>query len=308
MKVCNILSPESYCCDIKSTTTLGNFDGVHIGHRHIIKKVISSARKNGEQSAVVTFDRHPAYVLNPEHAPKLLTTLDEKMVLIESLGIDTVYIITFTRQVSEMGSEEFIRRYLINCLGMSHFIVGYDHGFGRKREGSPKNIQNLADRHHFTLEIQTPVTYDGSKIRTQILEGDVHGAAAFLGRDYSFPGIVISGYGLGKRIGIPTANIKSKNDEKIIPCSGVYAGWIEFDNHKRDAVISLGPQPTFNRNEEVTEVHIPGFSDDLYQKEVTVGFTRRLRNIEKFDSEQELVQQIRKDIEHLKQFITLQIS
>lgn len=310
MKICRGVSPADTCCGLKTTVTLGTFDGVHIGHRYILNKVISNAEHSGEQSAVITFNRHPYEVLKPESTPKLLTTLDEKIALFEAIGINIVYIIEFTRKISEMNPEQFISRYLVDCLGMSHFIVGYDHGFGKGRKGSSEVLQKFAMKYDFTLEIQSPVEYNGiivnsSTIRNYLLMGKTDAASDLLGTDYSFRGNVISGYGLGKKIGIPTANITLIDQEKIVPLSGVYAGWIEFIDQKREALIHLGSRPTVNRNEEGIEVHIPDFTGDLYGKEVRVGFKRRLRNIKQFESEQALVQQIKKDIEVLNQLILL---
>lgn len=306
MKVYKNISPSDSYCELKTTVTLGTFDGVHIGHRHILKKVISNAEQSGEQSAVVTFDRHPNSVLKPESSPKLLTTPDEKIALFENLGIDIVLVITFTKQISEMSAEQFIKKYLIDSLGMNHFIAGYDHGFGKNRRGSSDTLEELAQKYNFTLEIQKPLSYNGiiinsSTIRTNLIKGKIDAASELLGTDYSFRGDVITGHGTGRKIGVPTANIAIKDPEKIIPLSGVYVGWLKFEGEKKEAVISLGSRPTFDREEDTIEVHVPRFTGDLYGKEVNVGFSRRLRNIVKFDSEQELIRQIKKDIEMMNQ-------
>lgn len=305
MKVYKNFIPSNSYCGFTTTVTLGTFDGVHIGHRNILRKVISNAELSGEQAVVVTFDRHPTSILKPEYSPKLLTNLDEKLALFENIGINITFVISFTKDISEISAEQFIKKYLIDCLRMNHFIVGYDHRFGKERKGSSATLQELSRKYNFTLEIQKPLTYEGmtvksSTIRTHLLEGKVEVASVLLGKDYSLSGYVVAGHGLGKKIGIPTANISAKDTGKIIPLSGVYAGWIEFDDKKREAVLSIGSQPTFNRKDETIEAHIPEFKGDLYRKEVIVSFRRRLRNIEKFKSEQALVQQIRKDVEVLK--------
>ena len=297
-------------CGFKTTVTLGTFDGVHIGHREILKKVIDRAEQSGEQSSVVTFDRHPSTVLKPDLSPNLLSTLDEKLSLFETIGIDITFVISFTKQIAEMNAEQFMKEYLITCLGMSHFIVGYDHGFGKERKGTSDILRELAHKYNFILEILKPVTYNGmvvnsSIIRSYLSEGKVDSASVLLGTDYSLRGYVISGHGLGRKIGIPTANIMINDPKKIIPLSGVYAGWLEFEGTKRESVLCLGSRPTFNREEEAIEVHIPEFGGNLYGKEVKVGFSQRLRDIEKFESQQALVQQIKKDIETLKQLVLL---
>ena len=144
MKVYRYFSPTEKCKGLKTTITLGTFDGVHIGHRYILDKVISNAEKSEEQSAVITFDRHPSSVLKPGSTPQLLTTLDEKLTLFENLGIDLVFILMFTKQFSEMSPEYFIKNYLVDCMGMSHFVVGYDHSFGKEKSGSIEIFKELA--------------------------------------------------------------------------------------------------------------------------------------------------------------------
>ena len=310
MKICNNVSPAESCCGLETTATLGTFDGVHIGHRHILHRVISHAIETGKQSAVITFDRHPASVLHPENSPKILTTLDEKLAVFETLGIDVVYVLTFTKQIADMTAEQFIVKYLLDCLGMSCFIVGYDHGFGKERKGSTDSLRELTHKYNFTLEIQQPVTYNGmivnsSAIRIIIADGKVDMASELLGNDYSFDGSVVPGLGYGKEIGYPTANIKLSNQEKIVPADGVYTGWMRHGAEKMDAVISIGPRPTFNCDETAIEVHVPDFDGDIYDAEVSVGFRQRLRDIEKFDSKEELIEQIKKDIEMLNQHIPL---
>jgi len=305
MKVYNIIEPSHISDGLKTTLTVGTFDGIHIGHQIILKKVAVNAKKTGEQSAVLTFDCHPAEILKPGSAPKLLTTLNEKLSLIDNSGIDITFVVSFTREMSEMSAEQFTKKYLIDCLGMSHFILGYDHHFGKERNGTSDILMGLSKKYSFSFETQKPVTYNGmivksSTIRAHLLEGNVNAASVLLGKDYSFRGYVIAGYGRGMKIGVPTANISFTDPEKIIPLSGVYAGWIEFNGHKREAVLSLGSRPTFNINDETIEAHILEFNGDLYKKEVRVGFTRRLRNIEKFKSEEALIRQIKKDIEVIK--------
>jgi len=310
MKICRNISPVDTCCSLKTTVTLGTFDGVHIGHRYILGKVIAHAEKSGAESAVATFDRHPASVIDPAGTPPLLTTLDEKLGIFEKIGIDLVYVITFTEEMSRLTAERFVKEYLLDSLGMSHFIVGYDHGFGKDRRGSSKVLNELARKYDFTLEIQNPVIHDGiivnsSTIRTNIKEGRVDLASELLGEDYSFRGKVVRGHGIGKKLGVPTANIAPLDAEKIIPSEGVYAGWIRVGKESRHALICIGTRPTFDDYRVSIEVHIPDYDETLYGKAVRIGFTRRLRNIEKFDSPDALVRQIRRDIEMLKQPIPL---
>ena len=310
MKVCTGITPSGFCCGVKTTATLGTFDGIHRGHRCILEKVVENARNNGEQSAVVTFDRHPASVLFPERVPGILTTADEKLSLFDEIGIDYVFVITFSPEVADMRPETFIAEYLVGCLGMSHFIVGYDHGFGKNRQGSAKILETLSGVYGFTVEIQDPVSLDGivvnsSTIRRLILKGHVDKAGAMLARDYALEGTVVTGHGLGKKIGIPTTNVLPTHPEKILPMNGVYTGWIATEESKREAVISIGPRLTFDGTEVSIEAHIPDYSGDLYGETIRIGFSRRLRNIVKFDSAESLVEQIKKDIDAMNQLITL---
>ncbi|MFC1529012.1 bifunctional riboflavin kinase/FAD synthetase [Candidatus Latescibacterota bacterium] len=305
MKVYRDFAPTEQCNDINTTITLGTFDGVHIGHQFILDKVISNTKKSKELSAVVTFDRHPASVLKSGSSPKLLTTLDEKLTLFESIGIDLVYILSFTKQFSEISPEHFVKNYLVDCMGMSHFVVGYDHSFGKKRSGSINTFEKLAKKYNFTLEIQKPVACNGitvksSTIRTKLLDGNVDVASVLLGKDYSFRGSVVKGHGIGKKIGVPTANIAVLDHEKIIPSYGVFAGWLKFENQHKEVVLSIGTSPTFSKTDETIEAHILDFEGDLYGMEVRIGFIRKLRNIQNFGTEQALVNQIKKDIEEVK--------
>ncbi|MFC1490797.1 bifunctional riboflavin kinase/FAD synthetase [Candidatus Latescibacterota bacterium] len=302
MEIYKEFKPGVANCGFKTVVTLGAFDGVHLGHRKIIDKVIESSKKLGLQAAVLTFERHPVSVLNPKYSPKLLSTQDEKLEKLKKIGIDAVFVLKFSKSIADMTAEQFITDYLINCLGMKHFIIGYDHKLGKDGVASSEILQEFAIKHNFELEIIQPIRKDGilvksSVIRKHISEGNVSIASLLLGENYSFSGKVVEGQGIGKILGYPTANISPLSVEKIIPAHGVYGGWIEIDSEKKDAVISLGPNPTFNNSVESIEIHIPDFKGNLYGKTVRAGFVRKLRNIEKFKSKEELTSQIKNDIE-----------
>jgi riboflavin kinase / FMN adenylyltransferase len=307
MKIYRNFTPSQPYCGIRSTVTLGTFDGVHIGHRQILHRVVENASKTGEKGVVVTFDRHPISVINPEVSPGMLTTLEEKLDLFAEAGIDCTYILTFTLQIAKMSAELFIKEYFIDCLGMTCFIVGYDHGFGKDRKASTKELREYSHHLNFNLEIVKPVTHFGtivksSTIRARILEGNVLAASKLLGRNYSFSGKVVHGQGIGKKIGFRTANLQKEDPEKILPPAGVYSGWVKLEGKKLLAVISIGPRPTFNSTEEVIEAHIPEFEGDLYGQCLQVGFLDFQRGIQKFDSADSLVKQIKKDIEISKKY------
>jgi len=309
MEVYKDFKPAPKNCGFKTVATLGTFDGVHIGHRHILNQVIIKAEQTGVKAVVLTFDHHPFSVIKPDFSPGLLTTLDEKLAIFEKIGIDITFVLTFTNHIANMIAEQFIKEYLIDCLGMSYFIIGYDHRLGKDKAASSDKLQEHAQKLNFNIEIIQPIKREGiiinsSNIRNHVLQGRVDLASVLLGSDYSFLGQVVEGRGIGKKIGFPTANIVPENPGKIIPANGVYAGWIEIEQKKRDAVITIGPKPTFNLNEELIEIHIPDFKADIYRKILRIGFVRKLRNIEKFESKQALIQQIKNDINNSKHFTT----
>jgi riboflavin kinase/FMN adenylyltransferase len=298
------------CSEKKTAVTLGTFDGIHIGHIEILKELMRRADKSGEIATVVTFDRHPNAVLRPDQRTGLITSLDEKVDIFENIGLGMLCVISFTKYISEMRAEEFISKYLLNCLKMNYLIVGYDHGFGKQRSGSLELLENYAGRNNFTLQIQKPVIANGmivksSVIREYLSQGDIESVSIFLGRDYNLRGKVVKGRGVGNKIGIPTANIDITDREKIIPKNGVYAGWAEVKGKKIDAVVSIGPTPTFSREEEILEVHLFDWDGDIYGEMVNIGFVRRIRDIIKFASGKELSGAIQNDIELSKQFISL---
>lgn len=310
MNICTGIPQKGMCCGSSTTATLGTFDGVHLAHRHILEKVLERARKTDTRSAVITFDRHPAAVLHPELAPKLLTTLDEKLTLFEEIGIDTVYVIPFTKETASMNPEKFIAGFLVDCLGIRYFIVGYDHGFGKDRGGSADMLEKMAAEFGFTLEIQPPIRIhdhiiNSSEIRRLIADGDLKRANSFLGRVYSIEGNVVHGQGIGSKLGIPTANVDPVNADKILPRHGVYAGLITIADKQFDAVVNVGPRPTFNNDEVSIEAHIPGYSGSLYEKTLRLGFSHRIRDIRTFATKEDLVDQIKNDIETMKQKIPL---
>jgi len=244
--------------------------------------------------------------------PGLLSTIDEKLDIFENMGIDRTFIIRFTEETASITAEDFIRNYLSDCFGMRYFIVGYDHRFGRDRGISPEELRMYGEKLGFDVEIMGPVSLNGfvvksSTIRSLVRGGDVRNVSALLGNDYSIQGTVLHGAGDGKSIGIPTANLLPENADKIIPANGVYAGWAECEGVVRPGVISVGPRPTFNKPGESIEIHIPGYSGDLYGKRMRIGFISRLRGIVKFDSSDALVRQIQKDIEDSRRFNALSL-
>lgn len=304
MKVYTDFGPEDAACIGDSTITLGTFDGVHLGHRRILEDVRNYARAAGTRSVVVTFERHPLTVVEPASAPRLLTTLAEKTELVEQAGIDDMVVIRFTPQFARLSAEDFVRDHLVGCLAVRHMVVGYDHHFGRGAGGSHASLAELSARYGFTVTVTEPVRHNNevvksSLIRDLIAVGSVREAAEMLGRTYSCRGTVVREEGLGSRIGFPTANIRIDDPDKLLPADGVYSGWASFGKNRLPAVMSIGGRPTFNRTASALEVHIPGFTGDLYGIDMIVGFTSRIRDIIEFSDADELVRQIAQDVEKL---------
>ena len=254
---------------------------------------------------------HPLSVLKPGFSPKLLSTLDEKLAVFEKIGIDIACIISFTKEIAGLSARNFIEDYLLKRFNMGTLIVGYDHGFGSKDGKSRESFHDLSRLLNFSLKIVGPVKYDGiivksSKIRTLIAAGDVEFASRLLETDYSLKGIVVEGNRLGKKIGIPTANIEPENKEKIVPSGGVYAGWAEHEGKRINAVVHIGPRPTFDIEKETIEAHLLEFSENLYGKKIRLGFIRKLRDILRFGTLDELTNQIKNDIETTKKIFEQQ--
>ena len=310
MKILRDYRTSSDLKNLKTTITLGTFDGVHIGHKRVLEEVKAESKRRGEQALVVTFDRHPLSVLKPGFSPRLLSTLDEKLISFEKIGIDITCVLSFSKHIAGLTAEEFIRDYLIGHFGLSTLIAGYDNSFGKKTENQ-EPLTELAQRLQFSLKVVAPEKKGGmivksSAVRALLTEGNVEAASGLLGRNYSLQGRVIQGNKLGKKLGIPTANIEPEHDEKILPASGVYAGWVEFEGDRRNAVINLGARPTFNIDNEAFETHLIGYDGDLYGRKVRTGFVRKLRDIVKFDTLHDLREQICSDIERAKDLINTQ--
>ncbi|MBN1829979.1 MAG: bifunctional riboflavin kinase/FAD synthetase [Deltaproteobacteria bacterium] len=286
-----------------SIITIGNFDGIHLGHRAIFQKLVTEARRLSSRSVVITFDPHPKKILHPERRPFfLLTHLDEKLRLIESIGIDAVVVLPFTKEFATTSSGDFIRDFLWNAFRMRKIYVGYDYTFGKDKGGDWHFLKAFGDRLGFSVEkieaIKTgKIITSSTSIRLAILDGDVALACRMLGRPYNVRGTVVRGYRRGSILGYPTANIEA---DKVIPAVGVYAITAETDGLSYRGVLNIGYNPTFENPEISTEVHLIDFQGDIYGKHLEILFIDRLRNEIKFSSADKLVEQIRRDIERAR--------
>jgi len=282
-----------------SVITIGNFDGIHLAHQDILQRVVRQARQRRARSIVITFDPHPQKVLHPERRPfYLLTTLDEKVKLIESLGLDAVLLIAFTQAFSAMTAEAFVREILWDKLRIQKVFIGHDYAFGNRKQGNEDFLRSMGGMLGFEVEsINTftvnDTTVSSTNIRKAVLGGDVVKAALLLGHPYSLSGTVIRGYQRGREIGIPTANIEP--GKELLPANGVYAVMVDLEGVRHAGVLNVGFNPTFSNEKLSVEVHIMNFDGELYGKGLTVSFIERIRSEVKFESPQKLVDQILRD-------------
>lgn len=290
--------------------TSGTFDGVHLGHQKILNRIREIADQIGGKTVMITFWPHPRLILYPnEHNLRLLTTFEEKAKLLREFGIDHLLTIPFTKEFSELSSEEFIQNILIDKIQTRKLVIGYDHRFGRNREGSFEYLKENIDRYHFELEEISREDVDdvgvsSTKIRQALEEGEVHIANEFLGRPYELNGIIIKGQQLGRSIGFPTANIHIPLDYKLIPCDGAYAVTIDIEGETFLGMLNIGNRPTVNGSSRTIEAHLFDFSGDLYDKRVTVHLKSYLRPEIKFSGLESLQKQLAIDKEMARKILT----
>lgn len=287
----------------RCAVTIGTFDGLHLGHKKIIEKVNTIAKNKNLCSTLVTFDPHPKIVLkqNDNFHITILTTLDEKKKLLAEMGIDRLIIIKFDKKFASQSYEDFVKNVLIDQIGAETIVVGYDHAFGKNREGNFYNLKLLSDKYRFDLQKVDPIEMDGeiissTLIRKAIADGDVELTRKYLTRYYSYSGKVIPGDSRGKQLNFPTANILNSNQNKLIPKSGVYAVDVEYNKFVYKGMLNIGNRPTFGLKGKYTiEVHIHNFNKDIYNEDLTIFFKKRLRNEIKFDSVDALIAQLEID-------------
>lgn len=278
-----------------SVITVGTFDGVHKGHRALIGTVVSKAKERGARSVVVTFDPHPREIINPgKEGIKLLTTLKERCEILEDLGVDVLLVIPFDRDFSLLTSEEFVRDIIHKKVGVSEFVIGYDHHFGRDREGTIDTIKNLGqelgfDSYVVSKQEMGDVTISSTVIRKTLAEeGNVKRAAEYLNRNYLLNGIVMHGDERGRTIGYPTANLKPEHENKVIPKNGVYAVKVRVQGEWFGGMMNIGVRPTFDDPVRTIEVNIFDFDREIYGETIQVRFIERIRNEKKFNGIEEL--------------------
>jgi riboflavin kinase/FMN adenylyltransferase len=291
-----------------SIVTIGNFDGIHLAHQNIFKRVITEAHNENRKSVVITFDPHPKKVLRPERRPFfLITSLDEKLKLIEDQGIDAVLLIEFSREFAKITAEEFVKNILWNKLHIKKIFIGHDYVFGRNKGGNEAYLKLLGKKLGFKVTVINAIKVNDTIIsstntRNAILDGNVGLAARFLGRPYNLGGTVIKGHQRGTDIGIPTANIKP--DKVLVPPRGVYAIIAEIEGETHPAVLNIGFNPTFANDTISIEAHIFDFEENILGKNLDVSFIERIRDEIKFDSPERLVEQIKRDIDKAREILS----
>ena len=289
--------------------TQGTFDGVHHGHRKILETVINKAKSQDGVSVLLTFYPHPRLVLYPDdNQLKLITTISEKASILEELGLDYLIIQPFTKELSRLSPYQYIKEILSESLSVSTLIIGYDHRFGKNREGSINEITKYSMEFGYEVE-QIPeqdiddCKVSSSQIRKALLSGDLELANNLLGRTFSMCGTVVDGNKVGTTIGFPTANIDLKDAYKLIPKEGVYAVQTVLDGNVLNGMLNIGNRPTFQRNERAIEVHLFDFSDNIYGRDVEILFRKRWRDEHKFENSTLLVEQLKKDEQEIRRYL-----
>ncbi len=293
--------------------TIGAYDGLHLGHQTVIAEVVEQAKQTGRRSAVVTFDRHPAVIVRPESAPKLLTDHEQRMELLEATGIDAAVVLPFDEAQSQEAPISFIERVLVRCLSTKLIVVGSDFHFGRNREGNVDLLREVGKTYGFEVApvvlipradgVDEPVS--STAIRRALAGGNVEMAAAMLTRPFEARGKVVQGDQRGRLLGFPTANVEVPN-RTCLPADGVYAGWYERpDGTTHPCAINLGRRPTFyeHADSSLLEAHLIGFEGDLYGEAAKIRFTNFLRSERKFDGIDALVAQLNADVDHAKELL-----
>ena len=293
----------------KTIVTIGTFDGIHIGHQKILKDLIKTAKKEGKKSVLLTFFPHPRMVLQKDNKILLLNTIEEKSGLLEKMGLDYLIIHPFSKEFSRLTALDFVRDILVNKLNTSRLIIGYDHHFGKNREGNIHQLKEYSLLYDFKVE-EIPaqdiddVSVSSTKIRTALKEGNLKTANNYLGYHYMINGTVVSGKKLGGTIGFPTANLEIKEPYKLIPKTGVYIIKTHINTVLYTGIMNIGFNPTVLGKHQTIEAHLFDFNEDLYGKEITIEFIYFLREEHKFKSVKELVVQLNIDKENAISYLS----
>ena len=288
--------------------TIGTFDGVHIGHQKIISDLVAKAKKEDLCAVVLTFFPHPRMVLQKESQLKMIDTLKEKRQLLEILGVEILIIQPFTLEFSRMTAIEYTRDLLVNGLGISKLIIGYDHRFGRNREATVEDLKNFGLDYDFTVE-EIPaqdiasIAVSSTKVRNAITAGEIKKANQYLGRPFSLSGTIVKGDKIGRKIGFPTANLYIEEKYKLKPQNGVYLVQCHWDNQKYFGMMNVGKRPTISGKETQIETYFLDFDGDLYGKKLNINLLEKIRDEQKYDSLESLGNQLSIDQKSCRELI-----
>ena len=288
--------------------TIGTFDGVHIGHQKIISDLVAKAKKEDLCAVVLTFFPHPRMVLQKESQLKMIDTLKEKRQLLEILGVEILIIQPFTLEFSRMTAIEYTRDVLVNGLGISKLIIGYDHRFGRNREATVEDLKNFGLDYDFTVE-EIPaqdiasIAVSSTKVRNAITAGEIKKANQYLGRPFSLSGTIVKGDKIGRKIGFPTANLYIEEKYKLKPQNGVYLVQCHWDNQKYFGMMNVGKRPTISGKETQIETYFFDFDGDLYGKKLNINLLEKIRDEQKYDSFESLGNQLNIDQKSCRELI-----
>ena len=298
----------------KSVVTLGTFDGLHLGHQQIVKEVIQKSHQMNGRNFLLTFEPHPRKVIQGRNDVKLLSTLDEKIEILNELGLENLFVIDFTIEFSRQSPEDFVKKYLVETIGLNEIVIGYDHHFGKERDGNFELLQKMGKKFNFSVTLVPEFsiedeTISSTKIRNALLAGDVVKARKMLGRNYSFKGKIVKGDGRGRKLGFPTANLSIGNDDKLIPAKGIYAAECIVENKKHFGLLSLGSRPTFHKDgDTIPEFYIFDFDEDIYDQVMQVNMVEKIRDEEKFNSVEDLILRMKKDEESGRKILSKLIN
>lgn len=286
-----------------SVVTSGTFDGVHLGHQKILRRLQELANRKQGETVLLTYWPHPRLILQPkDKSLRLLTSLSEKVKLLEGMGVDHLIILPFTKELSQMSSEEFIRDILVDKIQTKTLVIGYDHKFGKNREGSFEYLQSHSHLFGFAIEEISRQDVDdlgvsSTKIRTALAQGDITTANKYLGRPYDLSGQVVKGQQIGRSIGFPTANIQIADNYKLLPRDGAYAVHADVNSIRYKAILNIGDRPTVDGDQKTIEAHLIDFEGDLYGQELRIYFQEFLREEKRFESLDALKNQLAVDRE-----------
>lgn len=290
----------------KAVITIGTFDGVHQGHKKILQSVVSAAKEIGGTSVLITFNPHPRKLIFPNEPLKLLSTIEERLALVEDAGIDIAVVVPFTMEFAAMSADNYIRNFIVKIFKPSLIIIGYDHHFGHDRTGDITMLRRYSEQYEFEVreisaQLISEAAVSSTQVRKAIIAGSVELARQMLGETYSISGMVVKGSQRGRTIGFPTANIELPDEDKLVPKQGVYAVQVLVGSQVFDAMLNIGLNPTVTADaEQKIEVHIFDFDQDIYGQTVFISFVSRLRDEFKFESLEALKAQLAEDMRQAK--------